>query len=179
MPAGPAIIVTGLPASGKTTVGRMIARMTALPMLDKDDFLEALYDTRGIGDRAWRQALSRESDALFQAEALRHEGVILVSHWQPRGVTGTGTATDWLGAFDRIVEVHCACPPDIAADRFKARRRHPGHLDAERPHADVQQRMKAMATGYPLGLGETVRVDCEVAIDKTHLREALAGFGLL
>ena len=41
----PYVIVTGLPASGKSTLGRAVAAALGLPMLDKDDILEALFDS--------------------------------------------------------------------------------------------------------------------------------------
>jgi len=49
------IILTGLPASGKSTLGRAVAAALGLPMLDKDDILEAL----GLEERSsgWGTAL--------------------------------------------------------------------------------------------------------------------------
>ena len=44
------IAVTGLPGSGKSTVGRTVARSLDCAYLDKDDFLEQLFDQRGTGD---------------------------------------------------------------------------------------------------------------------------------
>ena len=91
------IIVTGLPASGKTTIGREVAKRLDIPFLDKDDYLEQLYDERGTGDRAWRTKLSLESNDLFQADAAPHQQAVLVSHWRPKTMAGpSGTPIDWL-----------------------------------------------------------------------------------
>ena len=65
------IIITGLPGSGKSTIGRLIAKALNIPMFDKDDYLEKLFEERGINDLAWRQKLSRESDLQFVGEISR------------------------------------------------------------------------------------------------------------
>ncbi|WP_370645738.1 AAA family ATPase [Ruegeria sp. Ofav3-42] len=53
------IVVTGLPASGKTTVAREIAKRLGLVFLDKDDFLEELYERHGVPSWEHRKKLSR------------------------------------------------------------------------------------------------------------------------
>lgn len=42
------VVVTGLPASGKTTLGRHIATSLGFGFLDKDEFLEDLFKTNQI-----------------------------------------------------------------------------------------------------------------------------------
>ncbi|MDE4063909.1 AAA family ATPase [Phaeobacter gallaeciensis] len=42
------VIVTGLPASGKTTIAREISKCLGFVFLDKDDFLEELYERHGV-----------------------------------------------------------------------------------------------------------------------------------
>jgi len=162
-----AIIVSGLPASGKTTVGRSIAASLELDFIDKDDILERLFAQHGIGDHTWRRRLSVESDEIFQRQAAQSDGVVLVSHWRPRGGPDTtGTPTGWIdAAFDSVIEVNCRCSPAIAASRFIARKRHPGHLDEARdPHA-IGRWMHDLAAGYPLGLGRLVPVETGAAQD--------------
>ena len=39
------VVVSGLPASGKTTVGRALSHGLSLPLIDKDDILEAMFDS--------------------------------------------------------------------------------------------------------------------------------------
>ena len=55
-------VVSGLPASGKTTLGRQLASALGLRLLDKDAVLEAFFDSFGKGDAAWRTALDHASD---------------------------------------------------------------------------------------------------------------------
>jgi len=42
-----AIIVSDLPAHGKTTVGKLLAKYLNFNFLDKDDFLEAIFEECG------------------------------------------------------------------------------------------------------------------------------------
>jgi glucokinase len=77
----PYVVISGLPGSGKSTLARRLAPLLNLPVIDKDDSLERLFEIKGTGDAAWRRALSRESDQLFQEEAFQARGAILVSFW--------------------------------------------------------------------------------------------------
>ena len=118
------VVVSGLPASGKTTVGRAISPGLSLPLLDKDDILEALFDSLGCGDRDQRERLSRASDEVLLRLAGTSTAAVLVNWWNH------DTAPARLHAIsDSLVEVFCDCPVDVAAARFAARDRHPGHLD--------------------------------------------------
>lgn len=59
------VVVSGLPGSGKSTVARLVSPALNLPVIDKDDILERLFDSKGVGDASWRRALSRQSDVIF------------------------------------------------------------------------------------------------------------------
>ena len=165
------IIVSGLPASGKTTVGSELSQRLQLPLLDKDNYLENLFEARGYSDEATRRRLSRESDLLFQRDATIQGNAVLVSHWRPRNSSAdSGTPLDWLTeSFDRIVELYCACPVDTAAQRFITRRRHPGHCDATRKAGEIETWFEAYAGCLPLSVGALVRVPSDREIDFTRL----------
>ena len=65
------IVVTGLPASGKSSLGAIVARELAMSCLDKDDFLERLFEESGhAGDGAWRRQLSDRSNRMFEVFCL-------------------------------------------------------------------------------------------------------------
>jgi hypothetical protein len=163
------VVVTGLPGSGKSTLARRLAPALNLPLIDKDDCLERLFELHGAGDADWRRMLSRESDRVFQEQAMASKGAVLVSFWRmPGGEPGIGTPTDWLrSAPDRIVEVRCICSPELAAERFMRRKRHPGHLDGERPMAEILSSIQAIANYGPLEIGPRIDVDTthETALD--------------
>ncbi|MEO0566239.1 MAG: AAA family ATPase [Pseudomonadota bacterium] len=157
-----AVVVTGLPASGKTTLGREVAIALNFTFLDKDDFLEELYEQHGVDSWDERKALSREADILFQNAAKALDRVVLVSHWRGRDApSDSGTPIEWLTqTFQNTFEIHCLCEPGTATERFFARQRHKGHLDAERDPFAVAQKMKEWSGYYPLNIGQVLEVDC-------------------
>jgi len=155
------VVLSGLPCSGKSTLARQLAPALALPLIDKDAILEALFESRGVGDAAWRRGLSRESDVLFEAEAKASRGAVLVSFWHLPGMpVDSGTPTAWLAELPaQLVEVHCACAPEVAAERFVRRRRHPGHLDLTSSYAEVLASLRAIPRRGALEIGQRVNID--------------------
>lgn len=155
-----AILISGLPASGKTTVGKTVAKWLDIPFLDKDDILEELFERKGIGDKSWRTQLSVESNSIFERRAKRSEQIVLISHWQQSLTLQSGTPTDWLdNSFHKIVEICCKCEPETAADRFLARSRHKGHLDNMRSFENVLSWMFSIEAGYPLHIGIQIEIE--------------------
>lgn len=170
-----AIIVTGLPASGKTTVARQLGERLQWPVIDKDSLLEQLFEEHPVKTPADRKRLSRVADDHFIEQASKSDVAVLVSHWKPnRGPQDTGTPTDWIpDAFSELVEVHCHCPPHVAAKRFVERSRHPSHLDSLRTAQDVQWQMLALAGGYPLDAGIAITVNTEASYNFGQLIEQI------
>jgi len=138
-----------------------------LALIDKDDILEGLYETRGVGDSRWRRALSREADAIFQHDATASDGAILVSFWRVPGMSDdSGTPMDWLHAVSTdIVHLHCVCDPETATSRFASRPRHPGHLDRARSADDIAASIRTLATLPPPDFGTRIDVDTSTACD--------------
>ena len=160
------VVVSGLPGSGKSTLARQIAPPLRLQLIDTDDFLEMLLDRYTTVDSALRFRLSRQADDDMRTAAEASSGAVLVSFWRREELSATaGTPTGWLRSLPNVVEVHCACSPAIAEQRFLARRRHPGHGDATRDRDDVAAQLEAIAALGPLALGSVVRVDTEDVVD--------------
>ncbi len=155
------VVVSGLPGSGKSTLAQQLALALGLSLLDKDTFLEQLFESKGVGDAEWRRALSRESDLILQTEAETSEGAVLVSHWHLPGMPlDSGTPTNWLSEVSaKIVHVHCECSAEVSAERFVRRKRHPGHLDQERSHAEIQAHIQEVASLGRLKIGPRIDVD--------------------
>lgn len=172
--SGTAIVVSGLPASGKSTVAARLARVLAFDFLDKDDFLERLFDDPAYAGST-RQQLSRLGDVHFQAAASACHRVVLVSHWRPVGVAGdSGTPSDWLlQSFASRVELHCHCPPAVAARRFTQRSRHAGHRDSDQSAEDVLPWLMRFSSWYPLGVGPSVTVQSAQQVEIQPLLEQL------
>jgi predicted kinase len=130
------IIVTGLPCSGKTSLGRQISRLHKIPFISKDGFKERLFDTLGWSDRAWSKKLSGASyEMMFYAlEELLEVGqsCVLEANFDP-AVHSEPIARITQKHQNRVVQIHCVTEPEILLERFKSRwengERHPGHGD--------------------------------------------------
>ena len=162
------VVVSGIPASGKTTIGRVVAEHLGWDLLDKDDFLEALFDRVGCSSRAERSRLSRQADTAFEAAARRLDRAVLTSFWRPPGSRSeSGTPSEWLREHDiRVLEVVCRCSPELAARRFLERSRHDGHQDRAWTEAALVAQGEQVQSCLPLGLGEhfTLRTDGPVEL---------------
>src|SRR5215469_12908575 len=157
----PFVVVSGIPGSGKSTLAQRLAPLLDLPVIDKDQILEHLFEEKGIGRREWRRTLSRESDVIFQREALNTQGAVLVSFWHLPGMASdSGTPTKWLWELsNRIVNVHCVCAPEVAAERCLRRKRHPGHLDSESSEDQVVASIRETSSLRSLEIGHRIEVE--------------------
>lgn len=62
MLVGTFVVVSGLPASGKSTLASALASAMKFAYLDKDVFLENLFHLEGVGDAQHRRRLSKRAD---------------------------------------------------------------------------------------------------------------------
>ena len=166
-----AIIVTGLPAGGKTTVAIRLAAELDWTLLDKDSFLEDLYNDIVVASLDNRRRLSKLSNVAFQTAATKLNKAVLVSHWRPvSGQQNTGTTPNFVeDHFSKIIEVHCKCKPETAVARFRSRKRHPGHMDKLKSHEDIQKQIQSLSNGYPLGIGQQLSVSTEGLVNYPEL----------
>ncbi len=163
-------MVSGLPASGKSTLAHSLGRELGFAVIDKDDFLEELLEPIEKFDAEFRSRSSREADKRFEAAASPVENGILVSHWRrPGEQLESGTPTEWLGKFDGLIEIACLCSAMTAVQRFKNRNRHPGHGDGMRNESKLLQRFEMDCQKGPLGLGRLISVDTESVVDVKSL----------
>jgi hypothetical protein len=167
------VLISGLPASGKSRLARRLGHALDLPVIDKDDILEHLFESKRIGDAAWRRMLSRESDEIFQRRAMAAaDGAVLASFWRVPGMpSDSGTPTDWIHALStHLVNVHCVCDAETAADRFLRRQRHRGHLDDTKSRDEVLISLRILSDLPHLDIGERVEVDTS---EEPHLDDVM------
>jgi predicted kinase len=120
-----AVVVSGLPGSGKTTLATPLAAELRLPLLAKDHIKELLADHLGL-DAGVAPGYGRAAIQVMLGLAKTAPEVILESFFWP------GLSEPDLIALDRpLVQVHCRCGPELARARFEDRirnaQRHPIH----------------------------------------------------
>lgn len=76
------VVVSGLPAAGKSSLAKRLADALAWPFIDEDDHLEALFDTHLTVAPEQRGLLSRQADALFQTAAPKVGSAVITSWWR-------------------------------------------------------------------------------------------------
>lgn len=165
------IIVSGPPASGKTTVARPLARRLGFALLSKDDIKESLYTSLGggPGDPAFSSRIGAAAMDLLWDLAPHCPSVILEANFRTRSPEERARVAD-LDA--QVVEVHCRLPLDEAsrrfADRARAERHHPAH-----PLREMSlERMTEYAA--PFALSPVIELDTTLPIDLDALVEKIA-----
>lgn len=154
-----AILVNGVPASGKTTIARAIGSRLQLPVLSLDAVKEALYDELGnaSGDREYGRALNRASmQAIWSLIAGFPSGsTVVVEAWfrlPPHDVVLRGLERAGVHAW---VEVWCHAPAPVLMERYATRARNPLHPGPE--YATELGRLAAIAR--PMALGPVLEVE--------------------
>jgi predicted kinase len=132
------IIITGSPATGKSTLAPRVASRYGSTLLTKDEIKEELFDILGTGDASWSRRLSNASFATMFAlagDALGGGGsVVLEGNMRAGEHEAAMHALLARSSSIRCVQVLCKVAEDLRRERIdrRARRpiRHAGHLDA-------------------------------------------------
>lgn len=130
------VIITGLPATGKTTLAKRLSQETGLPLLEKDAFKVIMFDHLGWQDRDYSQKIGATSYGLLYhllEELLRaNQSMIIESNFKPE--TDQQKIIDLKNKYHpSILQIICQADKEIILERFNSRvtsgERHPGHVD--------------------------------------------------
>ena len=167
--ASVAILVNGLPGSGKTTLSATLAGVLGCPLLATDPIKEALADL--AGPMIAPEALGTIAmDTVWSMAAEVEAGVVVDSFWhRPRDLELARAGGARAGS-PRTLEVWCDVDPDVAlqrvVDRLAAGGRHPAHGTVESTRASWAEWAEAAA---PLGEWPVLRVDTSTPVDVDDL----------
>ncbi|NUR06758.1 MAG: AAA family ATPase [Nocardioidaceae bacterium] len=157
------VVLTGPPASGKSTLSHPLAAELGLPLLVKDTVKQALVDALGAPDVEASRRLGRASVAALLAVARETGGAVLDSVWVDR----IG-AVDQLRSLGGVVEVFCRADVTTMRVRYRARAREKGvgHFDEQRPDEELwpEGALRPLAGGWPV-----VEVDTTSPVDVVDL----------
>jgi predicted kinase len=131
------VVVTGPPASGKSTLSERLAREFRLPLITKDGFKEVLLDALGVGDLDWSRRLGSACYPLIfyalEGELAAGRSALVEANFHR--AYGSERFAE-LRARQRfsLLQIHCSAPFEVLAGRYRDRAisRHPGHVDTQR-----------------------------------------------
>jgi predicted kinase len=160
------VYVSGAPGSGKTSLAVPLAAELGYPLLSKDRIKETLHDALGAPepDLAWSRKLGGTAMELLWALAADAPAVVIESNFRP-GSEYQRARLSGLAA--RPVEVHCACPPELAVTRYNNRITHPVHV------VTTLQLEATAEYDRPVGIGALVTVDTAVTVDVKAVASAV------
>jgi len=156
------VVVHGAPGSGKSTLARALGTELGLPVFDRDDFKDVMFDVLGWSDRDWSLRVGAASWEMLRLciDRLLRQGVSLLaeSNFRPADdlVKHLRGLCDKLGVV--CIEVHCTARDETLWERFEGRRqagaRHAGHVGFEEREIFLAD-LRARPHGR-LGLGDVV-----------------------
>jgi predicted kinase len=154
------ILMSGYPASGKTTLARALADRLGLALVAKDALLDVMYEAADgkPGDPELSLRTGRAAWAAFWHLSRTCPQVVLDSNIRPEGEIETAEIARIPGP---IVEVHCRCPLELARTRYAERAR----LQRPAQRATTLDDAGGALYGRPLGLPRLVVVDTSRPVD--------------
>ncbi len=130
------VLITGHPATGKTTLAEYLTQDLGLPLIAKDHIKETLFNTLGWSTAEWSRQLSIATWELLyqQVEILlaAHIGHIVEANFDP--IFANERWQQLVEQYPlRLIQVRCETDPEVLLMRYRARikqgTRHPGHID--------------------------------------------------
>ncbi|MEM7336120.1 MAG: ATP-binding protein [Chloroflexota bacterium] len=130
------IIITGLPASGKSTLAAWLGQQLSIPVLSKDAIREILFDELGWSDRAWASKLGVATIQLmfhFATSQLNANGAVIMDNLFAPDVSTPQFNHLQEKTDAKIIQIVCQASFQTCFRRFEHRaiheNRHPGHGD--------------------------------------------------
>lgn len=174
-----ALLVNGVPASGKSRVARAMADALGWPLLSLDTVKGPFLAELPPGDRPFNRSLGRAAYAAIWdtlAESPSGTGVVIDAWFgfQPLSLLDDGLARAGVA---QAAELWCEAPPEEVGRRYAARvpARGPGH-----PGLDyVPELVELARRAVPTGRAPVLRIDTTRPLDRAGAlawaRRALAG----
>ena len=164
------LVVSGPPASGKSTIAPLLAGQFALPLIAKDTIKDALLEQLQAPDVEASRELGRAAvRAMLAVAAASPIGAVLESNFY-RSVAVPG-----LRALPGdVVELFCRCSQEVAETRYRQRfgTREAGYFDEIRTSDELwnDEISEPVGGGWPV-----IEVDTDAQVDLPRLVRQIRG----
>jgi predicted kinase len=169
------IMVSGAPASGKSTLAHALSEALGFPLLSKDTIKESLFESLGsrLGSSAGSPAelsrlLSRAAMDVLWSLAPCCPQVILEANFRPKSRHERERLTALQG---RKLEVYCHCTPEEAARRFRERATRVDHHPAHSMQTLAPELLEEF--DRPVGLCPVIDIDTECPVEPLAVVERI------
>jgi predicted kinase len=169
------LLVSGAPASGKSTLARALAEIFGYSLISKDTIKESLFDSLGtaLGKHLETPAelsrlLSSAAMEVLWSLAPDCPQVILEANFRPKSDYERGR----IGAFEgRKLEVYCHCTLEEASRRFRERATRTDH----HPAHSIKTMSVELLEAYdrPIGVCPVIDVDTEQPVNAMEVAERI------
>lgn len=155
------ILISGPPASGKTSFAKLLSKKLNIPYFSKDDVKESLFDSLGWSDREWSRKLGGAAFNLMylilERELKAQRTIILESNFKPE--FDKEKIEELVNKYSfKVLEFYFFADLETLKERFKSRveegKRHLGHND----HIMSDQYFDKTVFGS-IEIGELVKID--------------------
>jgi len=165
-PRASAVVVTGVPGAGKTTLASAIAMELGALFLSLDGIKEDLYERDRKRDGLELRRAAEEALGNHLAAAT---DTVVVDIWIAPGRDTERVIRLLRQHTASIVEVLCRIPADVAVERYVRRPRTGPHLPPD--EATLRRIREAVEVFKPVGIGKCIEVDTSLPVD---VQEVLA-----
>jgi predicted kinase len=169
------VLISGPPASGKTTLARPLAEALECALLSKDDFKESLFNSMNgpPGDLDFSHRLSIAAMDLLWALAPHCPSVMLEANFRTQSPHEREKVASLLNRFEgNMVEIHCRIPAQEAARRFAERARTERHHPA---HALQEMSIEQLSEyALPFAMSPVIEVDTANPVDIAALAQQVS-----
>lgn len=167
------VLVSGPPASGKTTLARPLAERMGFALLTKDDIKETVFTAlEGTpGDAAFSRKAGAVALEILWALAPHCPAVVLEANFRTKSDDERHKFAALLHhPCTQAVEVYCRLPREEASRRFTERarheRHHPAHVLAEMSPERIAEYEEPFALTPVIEVDSTMPVDLDALVSR-------------